>query len=190
MLTAIDDDDEEMYDDEYDDDMAYESEDREEDVSDREEEDLGDMGPIEGLSSEPGVIEVTMEDDDDVDEMDEDDEEDESDEEDSDEMDDVDDHIEIVDDEGNPLDDDGASDWESEPDDAAEDEAEIDYEAEAQDPPEVVFHNLNDPDELNRFGNIMRAIGDGDFEPIVEDLSHLDRFLEEVEDVGMLFPLP
>ncbi|KAI1167251.1 hypothetical protein F5B18DRAFT_647903 [Nemania serpens] len=178
-----DDDDEEMYDDEYDDDMAYESEDREEDVSDREEEDLGDMGPIEGLSSEPGVIEVTMEDDDDVDEMDEDDEEDESDEEDSDEMDDVDDHIEIVDDEGNPLDDDGASDWESEPDDAAEDEAEIDYEAEAQDPPEVVFHNLNDPDELNRFGNIMRAIGDGDFEPIVEDLSHLDRFLEEVEDV-------
>ncbi|KAI1132199.1 hypothetical protein F5Y10DRAFT_7109 [Nemania abortiva] len=179
-----DDEDEEMYDDEYDDDMAYESEDREEDVSDREEEDLGDMGPIEGLSGEPGVIEVTMEDDDDVDEMDEDDDEDESDEEeDSDELDDTEDRIEIVDDEGNPLEDDGASDWESEPDDAADEEPEIDYEAEAQDPPEVVFHDLNDPDELNRFGNIMRAIGDGDFEPIVEDLNQLnDRFLEEEED--------
>lgn len=184
VLTAID-DDEEMYDDEYDDEMAYESEDREQDVSDREEEDLGDMGPIEGLSGEPGVIEVTMEDDDDVDEMDEDDDEDESDEDDdSDEMDDAEDHIEIVDDEGNPLDDDGASDWESDPDDAVDEEAEIDYEAEPQDPP-VVFHDLNDPDELNRFGNIMRAIGDGDFEPIVEDLNQLnDRFLEEEEDDG------
>ncbi|KAI0112033.1 hypothetical protein GGR51DRAFT_53501 [Nemania sp. FL0031] len=179
-----DDEDEEMYDDEYDDDMAYESEDREEDVSDREEEDLGDMGPIEGLSGEPGVIEVTMEDDDDVDEMDEDDDEDESDEdEDSDDIDDTEDRIEIVDDEGNPLDDDGASDWESDPDDAADEEAEIDYEAEAQDPPEVVFHDLNDPEELNRFGNIMRAMGDGGFEPIVEDLNRLeDRFLEDEED--------
>ncbi|KAI1754687.1 hypothetical protein F4782DRAFT_455831 [Xylaria castorea] len=179
-----DDDDEEMYDDEYDDDMAYESEDREEDVSDREDEDLEGMGPIEGLSGEPGVIEVTMEDDDDVDEMDEDDEEDESDEEeDSDEMDDVEDRIEIVDDEGNPLDDDGASDWESEPDDVVDEEAEIDYEGEAQALQEADIHDLDDVDGLNRFGNIMRAIGDGDFEPIVEDLNHLnDHYLEGEED--------
>ncbi|KAI0472402.1 hypothetical protein F4859DRAFT_522306 [Xylaria cf. heliscus] len=179
-----DDDDEEMYDDEYDDDMAYESEDREEDVSDREDEDLEGMGPIEGLSGEPGVIEVTMEDDDDADEMDEDDEEDESDEEeDSDEMDDVEDHIEIVDDEGNALDDDGASDWESEPDDAAEEEAEIDYEGEAQALQEADIHDLDDVDGLNRFGSIMRVIGDADFEPIVEDLNHLnDHYLEADED--------
>ncbi|KAI8947386.1 hypothetical protein F4801DRAFT_582436 [Xylaria longipes] len=179
-----DDDDEEMYDDEYDDDMAYESEDREEDVSDREDEDLEGMGPIEGLSGEPGVIEVTMEDDDDVDEMDEDDEEDESDEEDdSDDMDDVEDHIEIVDDEGNPLDEDGASDWESEPDDVIDEEAEIDYERETQPLQEADIHDLDDVDELNRFGNIMRAIGDGDFEPIVEDLNHLnDHYLEGEED--------
>ncbi|KAI0904901.1 hypothetical protein F4823DRAFT_166786 [Ustulina deusta] len=179
-----DDDDEEMYDDEYDDDMAYESEDREEDVSDREEVDLEGMGPIEGLSGEPGVIEVTMEDDDDVDEMDEDDEEDESDdEEDSDEMDDVEGRIEIVDDEGNPLDDDGASDWESDPDDGVDEEAEIDFEAEAQDLQEADIHDLEDVEGLNRFGNIMRAIGDGDFEPIVEDLNQLnDRYMEEDED--------
>lgn len=184
ILIAVD-DDEEMYDDEYDDDMAYESEDREEDVSDREDEDLEGMGPIEGLSGEPGVIEVTMEDDD-VDEMDEDDEEEESDEEeDSDEMDDLEDRIEIVDDEGNPLDDDGASDWESEPDDAVDADPEIDYEGEAQALQEADIHDLDDVDGLNRFGNIMRAIGDGDFEPIVEDLNHLnDHYLEGEEDDG------
>ncbi|KAI1428763.1 hypothetical protein F5Y12DRAFT_710709 [Xylaria sp. FL1777] len=178
-----DDDDEEMYDDEYDDDMAYESEDREEDVSDREEG-LEGIGPIEGLSGEPGVIEVTMEDDDDDDEMDEDDEEDESDEEeDSDELDDVRAHIEIVDDEGNPLDDDRASDWESDPDDGVDEQAEIDFEAEAQDLQEADIHDLDDVEGLNRFGTIMRAIGDGDFEPIVEDLNQLnDRYMEEDED--------
>ncbi|GAP83787.1 putative E3 ubiquitin-protein ligase HUWE1 [Rosellinia necatrix] len=177
-----DDDDEEMYDDEYDDDMAYESEDREEDVSDRDEEHLEGMGPIEGLSGEPGVIEVTMEDDD-VDEMDEDDDEDESDEDgDSDEMDEVEDHIEIIDDEGNPLNDEGASDWESEPDDVADEEAEIDYEAGAQDLQEAEIHALDDG--LHPFGNLMRAIGgDGDFEPIVEDINHLnDRYMEEEDD--------
>ncbi|KAI0506581.1 hypothetical protein F5B22DRAFT_442079 [Xylaria bambusicola] len=180
-----DDDDEEMYDDEYDDDMAYESEDREEDVSDREEEDLEGMGPIEGLPGEPNVIEVTMEDDDDdVDEMDEDDEEeDESDEEeDSDEMDDVGGHIEIVDDEGNPLDDDGASDWESDPEGGADEEAGIEFDPEGPGLQEADIH-LDDVEGLNRFGEIMRAIGDGDFEPIVEDLPQLnDRYIEEDED--------
>ncbi|KAI1173049.1 hypothetical protein F4777DRAFT_581340 [Nemania sp. FL0916] len=177
-----DDDDEEMYEDEYDDDMAYESADREEDVSDGDEEegDLGEMGPIEGLSGEPGVIEVTMEDDDDdVDEMDEDEDdesEEEEEEEESDEMDEVEDHIEIVDDEGNPLDDDGASDWESDPDDAAEEEPEIDYEAEAHDPQDVVYHDLNEADGLNQFGNIMRRINGG---PMPDITAQLTSLLEE-----------
>jgi E3 ubiquitin-protein ligase HUWE1 len=188
VLTALD-DDEEMYDDEYDDDMGYESEDREEDVSDRDEEDLEGMGPIEGLSGEPGVIEVTMEDDDDVDEMDDDDEDDESDDdEDSDEMDDIEDRLEIVEDEGNPIEDDGASEWESEPDDGDEDEAEIeiDYEAEAQDLQEADIHDLEDVDGLDRFQNIMRAIGEaGDFQP-VEDVIN-DRYMEEEEEDGKLY---
>ncbi|KAI1431794.1 hypothetical protein GGR50DRAFT_697649 [Xylaria sp. CBS 124048] len=177
-----DEDDEEMYDDEYDDEMAYESEDREEDVSDRDEEDLEGMGPIEGLSGEPGVIEVSMEDDDDVDEMDEDDEEDESDEdEDSDEI--AEDHLEIVDDEGNPLDDNGVSDWESEPDDVVDEEgAELDYEAEAQDLQEADIHDIDDVDGLNQFGNIMRVIEDPDFAPI-DDIANLnDRYVEEEEE--------
>jgi E3 ubiquitin-protein ligase HUWE1 len=185
VLTAID-DDEEMYDDEYDDDMGYESEDREEDVSDREDEEgLEGMGPIEGLSGDPGIIEVTMEDDnddeDEDDDMDEDDEDEESDEdEDSDDMDDVEDRIQIVDDEGNALEDDGASDWESEPDGEEDDEVEIDYEGEAQDLQESGIH-LDDVEGLSRFGNIMRAIGEagdfgpaGSFVPVIENVNELN----------------
>jgi E3 ubiquitin-protein ligase HUWE1 len=188
-VLTVTDDDEEMYDDEYDDDMGYESEDREVDVSDRDDDDdLDGMGPIEGLSGDPNVIEIEMEDGDDVDEMDEDDEEDESDEdEDSDDMDDAEDRIEIVDDEGNPLEDDGASDWESEPEDVGDEEAEIDYEAAAQDLQEAGMHDLDDVDGLGRFGNIMRAIGEaGDFAPIsVEDINQLnDHFIAEEDEDG------
>ncbi|EMR65349.1 putative e3 ubiquitin-protein ligase ptr1 + rna transporter 1 protein [Eutypa lata UCREL1] len=162
-----DDDDEDMYDDEYEDEMDYEegpmSEDREEDVSDEDEEEAGlnGMGPIEGLPGDLGVVEVTMEDDEDEDdEMDEDDEEgsDDDDELGSDGMDDDDDRIEIIDDEGNPLEDDGASAWESESVDEDDDDDEIDFEAEAQDLDEAPIHGLDDVDEPPRFGDIMRAI--------------------------------
>ncbi|KAI0142434.1 hypothetical protein F4776DRAFT_676310 [Hypoxylon sp. NC0597] len=184
-----DDDDEEMYDDEYDDDMGYESEDREEDVSERdEEEELEGMGPIEGLSGDHGVIEVTMEDDEDEDDddMDEDDEEDGSDDDDldSDDMDETEDRLEIVDDEGNPLEDDGVSGWESDTDDEEDDDddddgEEIDYEAGAQDLEEAAdLRDLDDVDGLSRFGNIMRAIEEEDFERADE----LDRRYMEEED--------
>ena len=166
LLTGVD-DDEDMYDDEYDDEMDYEegpmSEDREEDVSDEDEDeaDLNGMGPIEGLPGDLGVVEVTMGDDDDEDdEMDEDDE-DESDEDDeleSDGMDDDDDRIEIVDDEGNPLEDDGASAWESESVEEDEEDEVIDFEAEARDLGEAPIHGIDDVDGSQRFGDIMRAI--------------------------------
>ncbi|KAI5864294.1 hypothetical protein GGS23DRAFT_604548 [Durotheca rogersii] len=187
-----DDDDEEMYDDEYDDDMGYESEDREEDVSERDEDDeLQGMGPIEGLSGDHGVIEVTMGDEDeDDDDMDEDDEDDGSEDEiDSDDIDEVEDRIEIVDDEGNPLEDDGVSGWESETDgdEAEEDEdeegEEVDYDAEAQDLQDAAgMRDLDDVDGLGRFGNIMRAIEEEDFEH-PEDLNALnDRYMEDEEE--------
>ncbi|KAI1106771.1 hypothetical protein F4804DRAFT_329966 [Jackrogersella minutella] len=188
-----DDDDEEMYDDEYDDDMGYESEDREEDVSERdEEEELEGMGPIEGLSGDHGVIEVTMDDgDEDDDDMDEDDEDgSEDDELDSEDMDEAEDRIEIVDDEGNPLEDDGVSGWESETDDDEEEEEdddgeEIDYEAETQDIQDHAaamrddMRDLDDVDGLSRFGNIMRAIEEEDFEP-PDDLN--GRYMEDEDD--------
>ncbi|KAI1765873.1 hypothetical protein GGR53DRAFT_247606 [Hypoxylon sp. FL1150] len=190
-----DDDDEEMYE-EYDDDMVYESEDREEDVSDHDDEDLGGMGPIEGLSGDHGVIEVTMEDDDDDDDddMDEDDsDEDGSDEDDldSDEMDEAEDRIEIIDDDGNPLEDDGVSGWESDTDDDEEGDEEdddegdeIDYDAEVQDLAEAAdMGDLDDVDDgLGRFGNIMRAIEEEDFEH-PEDLHGLnDRYMEDEDE--------
>ncbi|KAK7752383.1 E3 ubiquitin-protein ligase tom1 [Diatrype stigma] len=160
-----DDDDEDMYDDEYEDEMDYEegpmSEDREEDVSDEDEEEAG-MGPIEGLPGDLGVVEVTMDDDEEDDEeMDDDDDDDESNDDDelgSDGMDDDDDRIEIIDDEGNPLEDDGASVWESESVDEEDDDEEIDFEAEAQDLDEAPIHGLDDVEEPPRFGDIMRAI--------------------------------
>lgn len=169
-------DDEEMYDDEYGDEMEYEEEasfDGEENVSDEDEdvegmEGMEGIGHIEGLPGELGVVEVTMEDDDeDDDDMDEDDDEmsDEDDDEgDSDDMEDMDDQIEIVDDEGNPVEDDGASGWESETDDPEEldEDEEHDYEADAQDMLEQAQHGLGG------FGALVPALdeeddyGDGD----------------------------
>ncbi|XXG97753.1 hypothetical protein Hte_004064 [Hypoxylon texense] len=188
-----DDDDEEMYGD-YDDDMVYESEDREEDVSDRDEEDLEGMGPIEGLPGDHGVIEVTMEDDDDDDDdMDEDDDDDDGsddDDLDSDDMDDVEDRIEIVDDEGNPLEDDGVSGWESDSVDDEEGDEEddddgdnIDYDAEVQNLADAAdMGDIDDVDGLGRFGNIMRAIEEEDFEH-PDDVHGLnDRYMEDEDE--------
>ncbi|KAM0809593.1 hypothetical protein AB5N19_09937 [Seiridium cardinale] len=168
--SGSEDDDEEMYDDEYGDEMEYEEEasfDGEENVSDEDEEVEGmdgmeGIGHIEGLPGELGVVEVTMEDDDDEDDddMDEDDEDmSEDDEEGSDEMDEMDDHIEIVDDEGNPVDDDGASGWESETDeddDDAEEDEEHDYETEAQEMLEQAQH------DLGGFGGLVPAMDEED----------------------------
>ncbi|KAK4190222.1 putative E3 ubiquitin-protein ligase TOM1-like protein [Podospora australis] len=135
------DDDDEMYDEEvYEDELDYGeemSQDEEDNPSDEEE--LGEMGTIEGLPGEPGVVEVMMGDDDDEDEDmdededDEDEDEDDENEMDSDDMEDIEDGIEIMDEEGNAMDDDGASGWESDTDEEdEEDEEELDYQAEAQ----------------------------------------------------------
>ncbi|KAM0556810.1 hypothetical protein ACHAPJ_005870 [Fusarium lateritium] len=118
-----DDDDEDMYGDEYDDEMDYGDDDisdEEDNISDDDEE-LSHMGEIEGLHGEPGVVEVIMDEDDD-DEDDSDEEIDDDDEVESADMEDVEDHVEIVDEDGNPLDDDGNSGWESASHDGEEDE--------------------------------------------------------------------
>ncbi|KAK4166134.1 E3 ubiquitin-protein ligase TOM1-like protein [Cladorrhinum sp. PSN259] len=145
------DDDEEMYDEEvYEDELDYGdemSQDEEDNPSDEDEEELGEMGHIEGLSGEPGVVEVIMgEDDDDDDDMDEDDDDEPSEEEDdedgmgSEDMEDIEDRVEITNEEGNAMGDDG--DWESATDEEEddEDEEELDYEAEAQELQEAHTH--------------------------------------------------
>ncbi|KAJ1337926.1 E3 ubiquitin-protein ligase HUWE1 [Microdochium nivale] len=179
-------DDDEMYHHEYDDEMDYDEEedemrDPEEDISedDEDEDDMAGMGPIEGLPGDLGVVEVTMddEDEDEDDEMDEDDDEDsDDDEDDSDDMDGVEDRLEIVDEEGNPLEDDNASGWES-PSDEDEDEVDgVEYGEHDEELDEPHTHDL-DGEGVPRIGDIMRAI-DEDFQ--IDDLN--DRFVADEDD--------
>jgi E3 ubiquitin-protein ligase HUWE1 len=195
MLTFADDD--AMYDDEhYDDELDYGddmSQDEEENPSDDDDDELGGMGPIEGLPGDPGVVEVIMgenEDmDDDMDEdMDEDDEEeptddDEEDEEEdedemgSEDMEDIEDRIEIVDEEGNPMDDEGASGWESDTDEEDDDaEEELDFEAgAAHDIHDALIHgHAHALDQLGRIPDILRNVVDGGDDLDAEDMQDLD----------------
>ncbi|KAG8423267.1 E3 ubiquitin-protein ligase tom1, variant 2 [Metarhizium acridum] len=184
------DDDEDMYGDEYDDDeMDYGEDDitdGEDDISDDDEE-LGGMGEIEGLHGEPGVVEVIMDEDED-DEEDSDDEED--DDMDSADMEDVDDRVEIVDEDGNPLEEDGDSGWESESDVEEDDDPDqdaLDYDAEVQEEGEAHMHGMAPGDLLD---NMARAImgDDGGYDP---DLGLDDHYLDDDhEDGGMLSSPP
>lgn len=166
-------DEDAMYDDEpYDDELDYGdemSQDEEDNPSDEDDEELNEMGEIEGLPGEPGVVEVIMgeneDEDEDMDEDDDDepsDEDDEEDEMDSEDMDDIEDRIEIVDEEGNAIADDGGSGWESETDEE-DDEGEdgIDYEAEEQDLHEALMHG-HGMDQLGRIPDILRTVVDGE----------------------------
>ncbi|KAI1869310.1 uncharacterized protein JN550_005940 [Neoarthrinium moseri] len=150
------DDDAEMYDEEYGDEMEYEEEvshDGEEDVSDEDDEEVEGMGHIEGLPGDLGVVE-------------------------------------IIDDEGNPVEDDGASGWESETDEDEgeeddEDDEEIDYEAEAQDLEEAHMHGLDDVPDIGRFGNLMRAIEEDEDYEGGDDINNVNPFPEDDDEDGM-----
>ncbi|PTB39912.1 hypothetical protein M441DRAFT_27812 [Trichoderma asperellum CBS 433.97] len=181
--------DEDMYGDEYDDDeMDYGDEDisdDEDNISDEDEE-LSDMGEIEGLHGDPGVVEVIMDDDeDDEDDSDEDDEDDEDDEVDSADMEDVEDRVEIVDEDGNLIEDDGESGWESETSAEEDDgpEVDIDYEGEVQEADEAHLHGMGPGDLLD---NMARAIMGGDedgYEPeLMEALD--EHYMDDGHDEG------
>lgn len=196
MLTVAS-DDEEMYDDEYGDEMDYEDEqslDHEEDVSEDDDDEVEGMGHIEGLPGDLGLVEVTMEEDDDDDDMDDDDDlsEEEDDEIGSEEMDAIDSRIQIVDEEGNPVADDGASGWESETDSEEEEDDEedddIDYEAEAQDLDEAEIHGLEDVDP--RFPGLMQHLVEHDDEyEGVDDINNVNNlYLDDGEEDGTITP--
>ncbi|KAG7422002.1 E3 ubiquitin-protein ligase TOM1-like [Fusarium oxysporum f. sp. rapae] len=169
-------DDEDMYGDEYDDEMDYGDDDisdEEDNISDDDEE-LGEMGEIEGLHGEPGVVEVIMDED----------EEDESDDDDDDvesaDMEDVEDQVEIVDEDGNPLDDDGNSEWESashdgeDDEDQEEDDLEFDADVHGEHMP------MEPGDILN--GMARAIIGDGDvYDPDMMDGLE-DHYLDDGHD--------
>ncbi|KAF4581941.1 TOM1 protein [Ophiocordyceps camponoti-floridani] len=175
--------DEDMYGDEYDDEeMDYGDDDTSEDGEDNISEDddeLNGMGEIEGLHGEPGVVEVIMDEDDDDTGDDEDDEE-----MDSADMEDLEDRVEIVDEEGNPLDEDGESAWESESDveEVEDQEAEdLDYEAERQDEMEAHIHDMGPGGLLDNMARAIMGEDDG-YEPELDvDNEH---FIDDAHDDG------
>lgn len=176
--------DEDMYGDEYDDEeMDYGDDDisdGEDNISDEDEE-LSEMGEIEGLHGDPGVVEVIMEDDDDDDDDDSDDDEDDDDDVDSADMEDMEDQVEIVDEDGNPLDDDGNSGWESashDEDDEDPDEDDLEYDADVHEE-----HIQMGPGDL--LDGMARAImGEDDgFDPDIMDGLE-DHYLEAHDDDG------
>ncbi|PFH60535.1 hypothetical protein XA68_10815 [Ophiocordyceps unilateralis] len=178
-----DEDDEDMYGDEYDDEeMDYGDDDISDDGEDNiseEDDELSGMGEIEGLHGEPGVVEVIMDEDDD-DTGDDDDDEDM----DSADMEDLEDRVEIVDEEGNPLDEDGESAWESESDvDEAEDQEadDMDYEGERQDDIEAHMHEIGPGGLLDNMARAIMGEDDG-YEPELDvDNEH---FLDDAHDDG------
>ncbi|ATY58877.1 E3 ubiquitin-ligase TOM1 [Cordyceps militaris] len=177
------DEDADMYGDEYDEEMDYgdeEMSDGEDDISDDDEE-LGEMGDIEGLHGEPGVVEVIMDDDDD-DEDDEDDEEsdDEGDSAGSADMEDMEDRVEIVDEDGNPIDDDSAWESDSDMDENEEQPTEdVEYEAE-QDEAEARMHGMGPRDLLDNMARAIMGDNDGYGHEIMDNLD--EHYIDEDQD--------
>ncbi|KAM0315274.1 hypothetical protein ACHAO8_004040 [Botrytis cinerea] len=182
------DDDEDMYEGEYDDGMEYEEEmeqDDEENVSDEDDDEDG-MGPIEGLSGDHGVdVEVIMEDEDEEDDDDDDDDDSEDDDDDdehgSDGMEEDDARIEILDEAGNVqelAEDEDLDEWESENDEDMQEDDEEDfgegYEVPGEDSEGAHVHSHSMGD-MGPIGNLVRALaGAGDEEDAVEMLQRLE----------------
>lgn len=128
-----DDGDEEMYDEAFADDMEYDEEMNDEDVISDEDEEMGDMGHIEGLPGDTVDVEVVLDEEgegiisgDDEDASEDDDESDEDEEDDEDEDDDMDeiDELEEItgDDENASLEDDREDSWSGDNGDFGDDE--------------------------------------------------------------------
>lgn len=175
-----DEDGEDMYGDEYDDEMDYDEEELSDDEQDNISED-SEMGEIEGLPGDPEVVEVIMdgEDDEEDDDSEDDDEDDEDDDVDSADMDDVENRVEIINEDGEPIEDDGNSGWESDsdvPDDEDLDE-DLNYEADARDVEEA---QLGMPPPSGLLGNMARALmEEGEYDPDLMDEHYPDEGLDD-----------
>jgi E3 ubiquitin-protein ligase HUWE1 len=161
-LLILIDDDEEMYEGQYEDEMEYDEdvpEDDEDNISDEDEEIEG-MGPIEGLSGDHEMnVEVVVEDEEDDDEGSSGDDDDEEDSEDDDA------HIEVIDEAGNIQDLAAEDDWESDEGDEDDGEEE-DYEGQAADQEEAEMHAMEHAMEMDigmagnieQFGDLIRTL--------------------------------
>ena len=188
ILIHYTEDDEEMYDDGYGDEMEYEedmAEDEEDNISEEDEEIEG-IGHIEGLSGDHAVdVEVIMDEDDDDDEDDEDDEGSDDDDHDHDSEDD-DARVEIIDELGEHhqhlADEDDLEEWESdEGDDEGEDEE--DYEGQGHDEDdEAHLHQGLDVSSMvgGPLGDLVRALGGGE-----GAVDIIERMEEQMEAEGL-----
>lgn len=163
----------------------------EDNVSDEDEE-LGEMGPIEGLHGDP-VLEVIVGDEDEMDEDDDDedtsDESDDDDEDmDSDEFEDEEDRVQIAVEENDLMEDDGNPEWESATDSDEDDDEALGFDAEGPILDDDLHHHhhhhhhhhLSDGEIL---GNITRAVigAETDFDPDdVDDLG--DAYMDDGRD--------
>ncbi|MBE3048621.1 hypothetical protein IMZ48_40200 [Candidatus Bathyarchaeota archaeon] len=202
MLTPPDDEDDGYGDeDEYGDEMDYDEEGLsshgDDNVSDEDEE-IGEMGPIEGLDGDR-VLEVIVGDDDD--DMDEDEDEDETsaesddgdDDMGSDEFGDEEDRVEIAVEENDLMEDDGNPEWESATDSIDEDGEALGFDAEGPGMDDDMHHHhhhhhhgLSDNEIL---GNITRAVigGETDFDPDdVDDLG--ETYMDDGREDDGRFP--
>lgn len=197
-LTAPDDEDDGYGDeDDYGDEMDYDDEglsSHEDDNVSDEDEEIGEMGPIEGLHGDP-VLEVIVGDEGDMDE--DDDEEDTSEESDededmgSDEFEDEEDRVEIAVEENDLMEDDGNPEWESATDSDDDGDA-IGFDEEVDDDELHHHHHHHHHGHLSDgeiLGNITRAVigAETDFDPDdVDDLG--DAYMDDGhEDDGMFF---
>jgi E3 ubiquitin-protein ligase HUWE1 len=174
------------------------SEDGEEDVSDEDEE-LGEMGGIEGLPPNSNLVEVIMGENDDDDNMDDDDESDDEDGDEDDELgsndiEEVEDHIDG--DGPHPIEEDGDSIWQSETDDEeGEEDDEADFEGQAQDLDEghIAIEN-NQIGHFSNLNNLMQGVldshddFDGDELGEFDEHNHYVDIDEVAEEDGMLGP--
>ncbi|CAK7268300.1 E3 ubiquitin-protein ligase tom1 [Sporothrix epigloea] len=124
MLEGVDPDDEDFSDSDHEDEMYDDEMDYEDELTDDGEDPLSDedddeMGSIEGMHGEPGVVELIMDDGEDEDEEEDENSEGSEDMEDMEEQ--IEDAIEELE-EDDVMEDDGASEWESDNEDAGGDE--------------------------------------------------------------------
>ena len=194
------DEDEEMYEDEYGEEMDYEDGmDRDEDeiISD-EDDDLGEAGPIEGLPGDRGMdVEVVIDEDDEPSDDENDDEDDQDDSEDD--MDDDNDDIEIVDEVTGDAENDSLADgddegWQDEDENEQNEERYIDEDfvedpSQEQDPPIVAR------DIVHEFGGAEAALqrleglddGHPDLRMDVDPGRYMEDLRPDEEDDGEIF---
>ncbi|CAK7198415.1 E3 ubiquitin-protein ligase tom1 [Sporothrix eucalyptigena] len=187
MLEGGDPDDEEYSDSDHEDDMYDDEMDYEDEITDDGEDQLSDeddeeMGPVEGLHGEPGVVELVMDDGED------DDDDDDEDSEGSEDMEDIEEQIEDAIEElheDDIMEDDGASEWESDSEGDEGDEDDDGYDDDGYDIEPAGHHGhlhqvqIHVPDAETHLDDFVRNMNVGFGGDEIEIDNYDDPYIEE-----------